>query len=126
MYQATEDISSRFNSGKKPRIYCTKGETLFPLTNGDLLIVASKKDVFSVRKEKLRKIDMTPSKLIVTIKDVADNPHINANTFPYDFVIGITENKPWEKDFIEMLKKSDIEETIKQNLIQRYETIDLR
>lgn len=69
---------------------------------------------------------MNPTKLITTINDVFNNPHINLETFPYDYITGITEGKPWEKDFVESLKKSDLNEPLKTKILQKYETIDLR
>lgn len=126
MYQATKDISSRVNSGKKPRIYCRRGETLIPLTDKEPIIVATKTEVFSVIKEEIKRTEMGLQKLISAVKDVSNNPHITAKTFPYAFVTGITEGKEWEKEFVEALKKSDIDKEIKQKLIEIYETPDLR
>lgn len=121
MYQAVKEIVSKVGSVKKPKTYCKKGDNLFPITETEPIIVASKTDVFSVLRSEVKKVDMNPQKLIQAIRDVANNPHINTNTFPYDFVTGITSGKEWEPDFIGQLKSSDIEKTIKKNILERYE-----
>ena len=42
--------------------------------------------------------------------------------FPFEFVYGILENKDWKEEFIELLKKSDVRETIKNQILKYYET----
>jgi len=125
MYQAIRDIISKIKTNKKERIYCTKGQILIPLTTSRPLIVADKNEIFPVSDEDVKKIDMNTSKLLTAIKDVSENPSITDKTFPYDFVTGITENKEWEKDFLEQLKKSNINQSIKTNILKKYESTNL-
>lgn len=123
MYQATQDIISRVKS-KTIKIYCKKGDFLLPVSNRNPLIVATKKEIFSVLDNQIKKVDMNPQKLLKAIMEVADNPHITNKTFPYEFVTGISNGKDWEQDFLKQLKSSDIEKTIKQNLLDRYEAVN--
>lgn len=124
MYQATKDISSRIG-GKKAKTYCLKGDLLLQITDSNPLIVATKKDIFSVNDQEIKKADMNPHKLIDTIKEVANNPQINDKTFPYPFVKGITEGKEWEEKFVEELKRTEIQEEIKTKLLKMYETASI-
>jgi hypothetical protein len=125
MYKAKEDIMSRLVVKKIPKKYCSKGDILMPLYLEKPIIVATKKEMFSVTQHQIEPVMMNPKKLIASIKEVFSNPVMTLDKFPYDFITGLTEGKEWEKDFIQELKLSDTNEALKSKILEKYETIDL-
>lgn len=91
------------------------------IRNGNPLIVATKHNIFPVLESELKKAEMTPTKLLNTIKEVSENPSMTPDKFPYTFVQGITEGKEWERDFLDLLKKSHIDTRVKTKMLEMYE-----
>ena len=89
------------------------------------IIVATKKEMFSVTQHQIEPVMMNPKKLIASIKEVFSNPVMTLDKFPYDFITGLTEGKEWEQDFIRELKQSDLNETLKNKILEKYENTQL-
>jgi hypothetical protein len=121
MYQAINDIESKFGSKKKQLIYCKKGDILMPITETEPIIVVTKNNAFSVKKEEIKKAEMNPSRLLKTVIEVSENPVVNEKNFPIVFIKGITEGKEWEGKFLEMVKHSSLKKEIKTKILFAYE-----
>ncbi len=115
--KALDDV---FSGHKKPELQAKKGDSLGVISDhGNVLIVQSKHGRFSIKKSKTQEIMIaSPQELISKIKEVDCRL---SYTFPVCFVTGITENKPWEQEFIELLKKSDLRNSLKTEILKAYD-----
>lgn len=85
----------------------------------NVLIVFGKNGFFPIHTANTKQVMITgPQDLINRIKEVDLK---SAYMFPTEFVLGITENKPWESEFVEALKKSDVRLSLKNEILEKYE-----
>jgi len=118
-YSVVTALVNEYSGGKARKEYCKKGETLFVISDrNNVLIVFGKNGFFPILTVNTEKVVIdNPEKLINAIKTVDLRM---AYGFPHDFVIGITENKPWEAEFVEKLRKSDVRASLKKEILERY------
>ncbi len=119
-YSVVSSLDKETSGSKTPKTYCEKDELLFSISDhGNVLIVFGKNGRFPVLKSKVRQMSIdSPEKLINAIKTVDLKM---SHVFPIEFVLGITENKTWEQEFIEKVKKSDIRPSLRNEILQRYQ-----
>ena len=118
-------LGDEYSGGKVKKEYCKKGDTLFVISDkGNVLIVYGKNGRFPILKSNVKEIMIqSPEELINRIKEVDLKMSYG---FPIEFVLGITENKPWESEFVEKLRKSDVRASLKKEILERYESDSIK
>lgn len=119
-FPVVRSSENEYSGGKTRKEYCKKGETLFVTADKEnVLIVFGPNGRFPILKSNTQEIMIqNPQDLINRIKDVDLKMSYG---FPVEFVLGITENKPWESEFVEALKKSDVRLSLKNEILEKYE-----
>jgi len=119
-YSVVTALVDEYSGGKARKEYCKKGDVLFVISDrNNVLVVFGKNGFFPILTVNTKEIMVTsPEDLINKIKETDLK---TSYCFPVDFIIGITENKPWEAEFVEKLKISDVRASLKKEIIERYE-----
>lgn len=119
-FTVVSSAEDEYSSGKTKKLYCKKNDLLLVVSDRDnVLIVYGSNGFFPILTSNTKTVMIdTPDKLINTIKTVDLKM---SHCFPTEFVVGITENKPWENEFVEALKSSDVRASLKREILGRYE-----
>jgi len=118
-YSVVSSLEDQCAGGKKPKLYCNKGDSLFVLSySKPVYIVHGKNGRFPILKSQTKEVMInTPEILIQKIKEVDSRMSYG---FPTVFVKGILESKDvlFQSEFAEKLKASTVRESIKNEILE--------